>query len=533
MLRATVVTTVITAVLGLSACGTADAPPATGAARLVPSGALVYLHLSTDTSRDAVQRAGSLAAQFPGYPGLRNSLVRQLSASGQPVDERHDVRPWLGREAALALIDSGGRTANSLILLDVKDRPRARTFLARAGARSTPAASPYRGVPLIPYGSVQAAFVGHYLALGQPVSLRAAIDLAAGHGRSLASNPTYRSATDGLPAGRVADGYLTVDGIRRLLVPRGGLLGTFATLLNQPALRAAGLALSAVDGGARLRVVNVLDQALTPSGSRRRPLALTGSGATPLSPFSPTLDSEVPGNAVAYLGVGGLGRALGGLASAAGSAPTGIGDLVARVRTLIASRANASLGRQLGALFAGEVALWIAPHVPIPALAVIAHAPDEASTRLAMAQLQAPLAQLFAPPTKGGGVAPVFTPSRVAGVDAYSLRLTPALELDYAVFAHKLVIATSLDAIAAARQNRKPLSHNQALQALSSEHHGPVTSLVFVDLGQLLRLAELTGLDQSRTYLAIRDDLKKISAVGESSSAGHGKTIADLFFKIP
>ena len=150
-----------------------------------------------------------------------------------------------------------------------------------------------------------------------------------------------------------------------------------------------------------------------------------------------------------------------------------------------------------------------------------------------MAQLQAPLAQLFAPPARGGGVAPVFTPARVAGIDAYSLRLTPALELDYAVFDHKLVIATSLDAIASARKNSKPLSDNQTLTAVSSEHQGQITSLVFLDLAELLRLAEQTGLDQSRAYLAIRDDLRKISAVGETSWAGQAMTTADLFFKIP
>jgi hypothetical protein len=117
-------------------------------------------------------------------------------------------------------------------------------------------------------------------------------------------------------------------------------------------------------------------------------------------------------------------------------------------------------------------------------------------------------------------------------VDAYSLRLTPAFELDYAVFDGKLVIATSLDAIAQVRQHKTPLTSNRAFQQAAGDHPGSVSSLVFLDLGQLLRLGELTGLGQSRTYLAIRDDLQKVSAVGESSSPGQGKTTADLFFKI-
>jgi hypothetical protein len=470
-----------------------------------------------------VRRATALASHFPGYPGLVNSLVHRLSASGAPIDARHDVRPWLGREAALALLNTGGRTASSLILLDIADRAKANAFLARAGG--TGIASRYRGVGIIPYGSVQAAFVGRYLALGQPPSLRQAIDLAAGRGHPLTSDPTFSRATAGLPAGRVLDGYLTADGIRRLLGPQGGILGAVAALLDQPALQATGLALSAVEGGARLRVVSVLD----PARQRRSP--------SPFRGFTPSLDSVVPGNALAYLGVAGLDRALGRLLVAASNGPGGAGtaglaSLLGRARSLLAHGANAGLGRQLASLFSGEVALWIAPHVPAPTVAVVAHAPDEAATRLALAQLQAPLAGLFVPPARGGGVAPVFTQTQVAGVDAFSLRLTPGLELDYAVFDHMLVVATNLDAIAQVRQRRSPLTVNPAFHQTLADRGGQVSSLVFLDLGQLLQLAELTGLNQSRTYLAIRDDLRKVSAVGESSSPGPGKTTADLFFKI-
>jgi hypothetical protein len=507
----------------LTGCGAGDTPPATGATRLVPADALVYLHLSTDPSRGAVRRATAMANHFPGYPGLINSLVHRLSASGAPIEARHDVRPWLGREAALALLNTGGRTASSLILLDISDRRKAQAFLARAGG--TGVGSVYRGVGIIPYGSVQAAFVGHYLALGQLASLHQAIDLAAGRGRSLVVDPTFARASAGLPAGRVLDAYLTADGIRRLLGPQGGLLGALATLVDQPALQAASLALSAADGGARLRVTSILD----PRQQRASP--------TPFRSFEPSLASAVPGNALAYLGVAGLDRALARLVTAAGGrrgalGAAGLGSLIARAGTLLSHGPDASLGRRLAALFSGEVALWIAPHLPAPVLAVVAHAPDESATRLALAQIQGPLAQLFAPPTRGGGVAPVFAQTRVAGVDAYSLRLTPAFELDYAVFDGKLVIATSLDAIAQVRQHKTPLTSNRAFQQAAGDHPGSVSSLVFLDLGQLLRLGELTGLGQSRTYLAIRDDLQKVSAVGESSSPGQGKTTADLFFKI-
>ena len=36
-----------------------------------------------------------------------------------------------------------------------------------------------------------------------------------------------------LPADRVADGWLSADGVRRLLAPQGGLLGAVGTLVDQ------------------------------------------------------------------------------------------------------------------------------------------------------------------------------------------------------------------------------------------------------------------------------------------------------------
>src|SRR5438876_355667 len=69
-------------VLALRAGGS-NGPPATGAARLVPPDALLYLHVSTDHGRDGTSRAFDLAKRFPSLPRLRDTLVRRLSAAGR------------------------------------------------------------------------------------------------------------------------------------------------------------------------------------------------------------------------------------------------------------------------------------------------------------------------------------------------------------------------------------------------------------------------------------------------------------------
>src|SRR5687767_4880100 len=76
--------------------------PAAAATRLVPAGALVYVHVSTDGERPATALARRVAESFPGWKGLRDGLLTRLSAPGCSVD----ARSLRGKEAALALLDA-------------------------------------------------------------------------------------------------------------------------------------------------------------------------------------------------------------------------------------------------------------------------------------------------------------------------------------------------------------------------------------------------------------------------------------------
>ncbi len=60
-----------------------------------------------------------------------------------------------------------------------------------------------------------------------------------------------------------------------------------------------------------------------------------------------------------------------------------------------------------------------------------------------------------------------------------------------------------------------------------------VGSLGFLDFSQLLELGEQTGLNDSRAYLAARDDLQKIRAVGVNSSGSEEETTAEILLSIP
>src|SRR4051794_6745560 len=75
----------LVAVVVVLVAGGADEPPATGAARLVPADALAYVHVSTDSDREGVQRATKLLNRFPTLPRVRDTLVRRLTTLGTGV----------------------------------------------------------------------------------------------------------------------------------------------------------------------------------------------------------------------------------------------------------------------------------------------------------------------------------------------------------------------------------------------------------------------------------------------------------------
>lgn len=533
VLSAVVIAAAVAIVLGGGGGGgAAEAPPATGAAALVPADALAYVHVSLDSGRPAVKRALVLAQRFPDFPLLQAALLNRLGslAAANPtagaVDYASDIRPWLGHEAGVALLNTSTTTSGSIIVLEVSDRARARTFLARFGSsRSTP----YRSTTISAYaGGTEAAFVGRYLVLGQDAGVRAAVDAAGGRAPSLRDDSAYRRAVAGEPGGRVLDLYASAAGVRRLLAPQGGITGALGALLYQPALDGVSIAVTPRVDGVAVRVHSALDARLVKVG--RAP-----SGAPTL--FSPTLPSSIPAGTILTLDLTNLDRVAPRLLStgAAGGIGAGVLALLRRLGSTLQAR-GVNVQHDIVSAFHGETVVAIAPRTGAaggPALLVVTRAPDEQRIRAAMAAIQVPLAQLFPPPAHGPGRAAVFTDRQVAGITAHQLALTPGLELDYAVFDHKLVIATSLGAIAGVRSDPHPLAGDPAYRATLSDRPSRLTSLLFLNFTQLLSLGEQTGLTSNATYKALRPDLQKIRAVGLSSTSGEADSTAELFLQIP
>jgi hypothetical protein len=518
--------TAVAVVAALALGGSGVEPPATGAAELVPGNALLYVHVSTDPSRPAVRQALALARRLPVSPLLFAAVTTRLDAmlagsGGAGVSYAADIRPWLGKEAALAVLDTSGSSAGSLLVLDVRAPAAARSFVARVGAHPD---GVYRGVALLagPSGATL-AFVRHYLVLGQAGSVHAAIDVAHGRTRSLASSDTYRRSAGAEPAGRVLDAYASADGVRRALVPHSGLLGELGSLLVQPRLSAATISISALSG--RLHVA--VHSSLVPKPS---------TAPVSTSPqFTPTLPTALPAGSQLLLDAPGLHSSVPRLLSF--GAPLGIGERLGAILSRLGS-ALAAQGlnpAQFLSLFAGETAIAVVPGSggSGPAPVVVTRTSDEARARGVLSSLEGPLTQVFAPASNQPGVVPEASDATVAGVSVHELSLAPGFRLDYAVAHGLVVLSTGRAGITRVFTHTRTLDGTPGLRSVLGEHPSEVTSLVFFDLSQLLRLGERAGLIDSTRQASLWPAVEKIRAIGLASWRGANDTTTELQLQMP
>jgi hypothetical protein len=444
-----VVVVALAVLLGGGGSGASGSAPASGAARLVPADALVYVHLSTDRSRPATQSAAKVADAFPSWPALRDGIVKRLQAPGCDLAAKA-LRT--ADEAALAIFDTGGGAsrANSLVLVDTgKEHP----------------GSGQRGC-----GALTSQYVGRFLAIGQPESLQLAEKLNRGQGASLADAAGPRRALAQLPADRVADGWLSRDGLRRLLEPQGGLLGVAGLLFDQPALKGAAFGVSAGGDRARLTVHSLLD----PGAAK--------DSASGFRQFHPTLAADVPADAMAYLGASNLAPALQRLLGAAGSSSKQLAPLVG------------ALQKPLLRLFPGEAAVVLTAATPAPVLTILAHTKDEAASRRTVAALPAAARK----------------------------------QVTTAVWDGKIAVSTSPKGIAAVKDAKRHLADTQNWSKAVGNTPDLVSSLLFLDFSRLLRLGEETGLGDSTAYQAAKGDLQKVHAIGAHTTGSDSESTAEI-----
>jgi hypothetical protein len=489
----------------------------TGAAQLVPADALGFMDVSLERGSSALGDGFTVAQRFPDYPRLSGAVESRVASilTGGKATGLTQILPWAGGEAAVALLNTPTATADSLIILAVRHPARARAFLLQEGAAARGA---YRGTKLYSYPSgTELAFVSKFLIAGQDASVRAAVDTAAG-GPSLAGSSVYRRALAPQADRRVLNAYASSAGVRRLLSPRGGIVGALGDLLYQPALQGVALGLAPSSAGMRLVIHSALDPTLQRLNSAQ-------------AAFTPTLQNELPAGSILMIDVHGLNRAAPALLSAGATA--GIGGGIAA----LLSRLGGALGAEgvnvhtITSLFSGETAVGVVPHGHADTLVVVSRVPNMVQTRTQLAELEIPLAQLFQTPS--ATKVPVFNDVPLAGVTDHQLSLASGLELDYAVFRGLVVISTSTAGVAAVASHAQSLAQDPGYRSVMPAHPTGVSSLTYMSLPDLVALGQRTDLISGAGFRRLAPDLAAIGHAGLISTRSGGESTVRLSLRVP
>jgi hypothetical protein len=512
--------------LGCGAPGGDRCPPADDAIHLVPDDALAYLHLNVDPDTEQFEDAADVASRTPGITAQAIRLVEERlpGPEGGPLDYGSQIEPWFGGEAALAVLPGSGG-GEEVQLLEVSDEEGARTF-ADSIAAGEPRSTTYRHVKLrVDRSGLATAVFGGFLAIGTESGVREVIDTdSGGEGQgSLAGDPSASAARDALPEERLADGYLSEDGIAELVEGRRGLLAALAPIVNPDASRGAAAALVASDDGLSVAFRSELDPERV--DDHRGFFSAFPS-------FGPSLAGSLPPDSLGYVGIGDPGKALKSLLKQAGAEAPGlaeaVGALVERVRKL----GEVDLEKDLLPSLGGEAALALQPApdgggngnqqgrgnegaVPSPEapfLEFIAADVDAEQAGRALARLQGPI--LEAVNRARGLEAPVFSEHQVGDVTAHSVRLSGAVDLTYAVAGSTLVVATNEAAVDQVVDGDGGLDGVALFDKATDGFPGELSMLGYVDLQGVFALGEQAGLAEDPAYLTFASDIHKLEALG-------------------
>jgi hypothetical protein len=497
--------------------GGESCPPTDHAIDLVPEDALAYVHLDLDPGSDQLEAAEGVASRVPTLARLATDrLVSRLPGPrGAPPDFSRDVEPWLGGEAALAILPSGGRLAEEVQLLRIGDAAGGWRF-ADAISSARPRSSRYRGVEVrVDRRGLATAIVGGFLAVGTGAGVREVIAAHSGadDAGTLADDPAASAARDALPEPRLADLYISREGATRLARTRSPL-AIVASAIDPDATRGTAAALLASDDGLQLALRSILDPAR----------ATADSG---LTPFRPALPASLPADSLGYLGIGDPGQAIGSLLGAGGAAEAGLATAIGGLGGRLEALADLGLER-LAPSLGGEAALALEPSprggARTPVLVFIGSGVDEPSASRPLRRLQGPVAAALGAP-RG---ARAFDRRKVGEVTVHSLRLSPTVELTYAIVDRRLVVATDPAAVRRLVAENAGLDDAEAFRQATAGLPGEVSMLGYLNLGAVIGLGERAGLSADPAYATFAPEIRRLRALGLAVRGSRGQLSADL-----
>jgi Protein of unknown function (DUF3352) len=495
-----------------------ECAPPDDAVAFVPADAVLYAHLSLDPDSHQYDLTRDLTDQFPDVVNLLQQATAALpTPSRKPVDVSAGILPWAEGDLALMQVPGPAKSSPPAYIVGVGDRAGADRFLAGIAPAAKGLSAEQNGSPLTVYpGGFATAFAGDQLLFGSEPAVRVGLDTEAGRGPGL-DGSDEDAARDELPDVRFAEIFLSRAGVQRTLAGRQGGATQLETFVDYGATIGLAVSATAKDDGVEVNLVSKLDPGL---------LEQSPTFFANLPEFEPDLAAEAGERALGYIGVGDVGPTLAELVESAGAQGQGLAGSLRALAQRLQREAGVDPLQDLLPALGGQAALVAEPTDGIPYASLIVDEVDEGKASAALAALHGPLVRALG--TRGGG-AHRFEQSEEDGVTVSSLRVSPTVNLSYAVFDGKLVISTNPAGVAQVRAGEGGLSGSDSFEASIDQLPDQVSALVFLNLDELTGLAERAGLVEDPLYASLSDDISRITSLGLAVNGGDDQLKSELF----
>jgi uncharacterized protein DUF3352 len=478
---------VAVAVAGCGGGGGAAAPNTP--AGFIPATAPLYVEASANADGPQWTQVQALAQLFPGYPQLIADIESALARHG--IDFARDIKPLLGERAGLALesfADDAGVIASAQ-LAEGKEGDATALIQRAASEAGTPTPKQHDGVDYYQVDDMLFAVKDGLALMAESESaLIAALDAhAAGADGVIAENPRYTKVIAQLPP----------DALGTLYVDVGAAVGGVQDSTTQLGLRMFGISSESALG---------LAATAQPSGVA---IKAVGDGIALLKgakPFSPTLLSHVPADALGYVGFTDLAALVEGLIQGVQSDPE-LGPELQGLTGQLGSIED-ELGVKLDdlrALAAGEVGVVVTggpTNATFPGIVAVLQQADGARAKRTLDTLRPTVrslitfVQLGLAAGGGGGGSPVPEWRQVDlanGVTGWELPLSPEAGIVYGVDGDIVYIGTKPAAIRDVQAPAAPLSADSAFKAAAKKIPSSDALFLWANMQQILSFLDRLG----------------------------------------
>jgi hypothetical protein len=498
-----------------------ECAPSNDTIAYVPSNAVLYAHMTVNSDSHQWELARDLGDELPNFTALLQSDTSALaSPAGRPFDLSQEVLPWVKDDLALLGLPGPKGGVPEAYVAGVGDSAKANQFAASLSPGGPAKQAKVGDASLSVYSNgVATARSGDELVFGNVAAVRAALAAKAGQLPALDGSDLDK-ARDQLPDVRLAEVYLSRAGVQRFLPPGSTGATQLDTFVDYGATSGMAAGARVRDDGIEVNLVSQLD----PKLQQRSPSVFTS-----LPQFEPGLADEAGPHALGYVGVGDLGPGINQALATAGASAQGLAGSLRSLAQRLQQEAGVDPLKDLLPALGGQAALIAEPTGALPYASLIVDGVDEKKAGEALASLQRPLLRSLG--TRGGQV-PSFQTREVDGVTVHSLQVSPTVDLSYAIFDGMLVVSTQPQGISQVRSSSDTLAGTSAFNDATDRLPDHVSALVFLNLDEVLGLAQRAGLADNPLYASLSEDISRVGSLGLAVRGSEDELQSELFLAI-